>query len=80
MGIDREWTIDATERAKDTSSFSAVHMNHSSTRQNVGRRCSRAERRVSFYAANDIQVSISLACVGTCSMSYWSHGVFGYKG
>ena len=56
MGIDREWTIDGRELAKDTTRFNPCHINHSSSRHNVTRRCSRAERRVSFYAAHNIQV------------------------
>ena len=56
MGIDREWTIDAAEIAKDTSKFSACHINHSSQSQNVSRRCIRAQRKVLLFTARDIQV------------------------
>ena len=61
MGIDREWTIDGRELAKDTTRFNPCHINHSSSRHNVARRCSRAERRVSFYAARNIQVQSPIA-------------------
>lgn len=61
MGIDRDWTLDARERAKDTSVFSPAHMNHSATRHNVSRRCSRADQSVSFYASRNIKVALNLA-------------------
>jgi len=55
MKVDSEWTIDAIERAKDTTSFSPVHMNHSSSRSNISRRCCRADQTISCYAATDIE-------------------------
>lgn len=48
------WLIDAVDRAKDTQTFSACHMNHSSLRHNVARRTDRAQKRVEFYAERDI--------------------------
>ena len=55
--IDREWSIDGCARAKDTSRFSPCHMNHSSSRNNVVRSTSRRDKRVSFFAAQDIKVT-----------------------
>lgn len=55
--IDNEWTIDGAERAKDSSSFSACHMNHAGgAASNVGRLTIRKQRAVRFYAKRDIQV------------------------
>ncbi|GAX85076.1 hypothetical protein CEUSTIGMA_g12496.t1 [Chlamydomonas eustigma] len=58
--IDEEWHIDATAVVGQTSSFSAVHMNHSRSRKNV-KRCKMPEaRRVAFFAARDIAVGEEL--------------------
>lgn len=54
MGVDHEWAIDASALVAHTSTFSAVHMNHSRMRPNVVRYMSRAQRRVSLFAARDI--------------------------
>jgi hypothetical protein len=53
-GIDEEWTLDAAPLVKDTSTFHAVHMNHSRYRSNVCRYYHRGAQRVSFFAARDI--------------------------
>lgn len=37
MGVGSEWAIDATGLVGDTSTFHAVHMNHSRRRANVVR-------------------------------------------
>ncbi|GIL43916.1 hypothetical protein Vafri_1501 [Volvox africanus] len=55
MAIDDEWVIDAAAIAPYTTSFHAVHMNHSRTRANVRRYYKRRERRVSFFAVRDIE-------------------------
>ncbi len=58
--VDDEWVIDAASLAPDTSTFHAVHMNHSRTRANVRRYYKRSERRISFFAARDIEVGEEL--------------------
>jgi len=47
--------IDAAALVGITGRFSAVHMNHSRMRANVKRTKSMDFKRVSFYAARDIQ-------------------------
>jgi hypothetical protein len=55
--IDNEWTIDGAERATDTATFSACHMNHATgAASNVARLTFRREQAVRFYAKRDIQV------------------------
>lgn len=62
--VDGQWTIDGAERAADTASFSACHMNHGpSAARNVVRQTLRRERRVVFYACRDIPVSPPLLVV-----------------
>lgn len=59
MRIDREWTVDAAERACITEAFSPCHMNHSASRHNVVRSVNRVAQRVSFFAGRDIQVELA---------------------
>ena len=55
--IDSEWTIDGAERATDTTTFSACHMNHAAgAASNVARLTFRREQSVRFYAKRGIQV------------------------
>ncbi|KXZ51234.1 hypothetical protein GPECTOR_13g721 [Gonium pectorale] len=55
MAVDHEYVLDAASLAPLTSSFHAVHMNHSAVRPNVRRYYRRSERRVSFFASADIE-------------------------
>ncbi len=60
--INNEWTIDGAERATDTSTFSACHMNHAAGAvSNVARLTFRREQSVRFYAKRDIRVRHSPA-------------------
>lgn len=60
--IDDEWTIDGAERATDTTTFSACHMNHAAgAASNVARLTFRRQQSVRFYAKRDIQVRHSPA-------------------
>ncbi|GLC67564.1 mRNA turnover 4 [Pleodorina starrii] len=69
MAIDDEFVLDAAHLAPYTASFHAVHMNHSSTRANVGRYYRRREGRVSFFATRDIEVGEEL--LYDYGRSYW---------
>ena len=69
--VDGQWTIDGAERAADTTSFSACHMNHGAgVTGNVARQTLRRERRVKFYACRDITVSPPLAVVLLCTAGW----------
>ena len=69
MRIDNEWTIDGAERAQDTTTFSACHMNHAAgSASNVARLTFRRERAVRFYAKRRIKV-------GHPRRMAWSHVV-----
>lgn len=55
--IDNQWTIDGAQRAQDTSTFSACHMNHAGgDASNVARLTFRKRKAVRFFAKRDIEV------------------------
>ncbi|PNH01628.1 hypothetical protein TSOC_012472 [Tetrabaena socialis] len=69
MAVDADMVMDAAAAAPDTSSFHPVHMNHSRVRPNVRRFYRRSERRVSFFAAADIEPGQEL--LNDYGRAYW---------
>jgi SET domain-containing protein len=69
MAIDQEYVIDAADYVACTSTFHPVHMNHSRS-ANILRYYCRAEGRVAFFAARDIQPGEEL--VYNYGRAYWA--------